>query len=90
MDSKLLAQWSINVLYAIFVVGHLIRSIWLNKGFSSDTLKMYLITFLIVVISNLGFGNMLSSEVLASLISACVGFVVGKQFENEKDKAKAN
>lgn len=90
MAAKLLAQWSINILYAVFLVGNLIRSIWLNKSFSPDTIKMYLISFLVVIIANLGFGNLLSSEVIAGLISACVGFVVGKHFKNEKDETKTN
>ncbi len=90
MDAKILAQLSINILYVIFLIGNLVRSIWLNKGFSSDTIKMYLVSFLIVVIANLGFGNVLSSEVLSGLVSACVGFSIGKKFEDEKDKAKTN
>jgi len=84
MDAKLLAQWSINILYGVFLVGNLVRSIWLKKGFSSDTIRMYLISFIFMIISNLGFSGTLSPETVATLITACAGFVIGKKFEDEK------
>jgi hypothetical protein len=90
MDAKLLAQWSINIMYTFFLIGHLVRSIYLNKGFSSDTIKMYLVSFLIVIIANLGFGGLLSSEALTGLISGCVGYAIGKKFEDSPSKPKTN
>ena len=90
MDAKLLAQWSINVLYAAFLIGHLIRSICLNKGFSSDTIKMYLVSFLVVIIANLGFGGLLSSEALTGLVSGCIGYAIGKKFQDSPSKPTTN
>jgi hypothetical protein len=77
MDAKLLAQWSINVITVVFVVGQLVRSVKLGKGFSDTTIKMYLGVFLLCIVSNLSIANILPPDVLNSALFAAIGFVFG-------------
>jgi len=77
MDAKIIAQWSINVVTVVFIVGQLIRSVKLGKGFSDTTIKMYLAVFLLCVISNLSIANILSPDILNSALFAAIGFIFG-------------
>ena len=80
MDTKLLAQWSINIITLVFIIGHLVRSVKINKGFSDITIKMYLSVFVLSVVANLTFAGLLDSTVLNSSIFAAIGFIFGTTF----------
>lgn len=78
--------WSVNVIGGGFILLHIVRSIWLKKGLSRDTMKMYLGSFFMIVIADLALAKVLPSEVLAGFFGAIIGGTIGaKASEKEED-----
>ena len=69
--------WSVNLIGGGFILLQIVRSIWLNKGLSRDTMKMYLGAFFIVVVADLAIVKALPTEVVTGFLGAIIGGTIG-------------
>jgi hypothetical protein len=79
VDAKLLAQWSINIITLVFIILQIVRSIILEKGFSNETIKMYVVALSLCIISNLILSDALPVSILSNALFAILGFAVGNK-----------
>jgi hypothetical protein len=82
-----LKQWvivAVSILTGLFIVAHVVRSIWLGKGLSKDTMKMYLVAFLAAIVALLSLEGTLPSDASIALLGAVIGYAVGGKFDGEQ------
>jgi hypothetical protein len=77
--------WAVNLLGGGFILLHIVRSIWLEKGLSRDTMKMYLGALFIVVVADLAVIEALPTEVLAGFLGAIIGGTIGTNSTKDQE-----
>ena len=82
---KLIAMIAIDVVAGIFIIAHVVRSIILKRFIVENVTKMYLAVFLGMIVSNLALAEVLTTEVLTTLIGAVVGGALGMHGAEKKE-----
>ena len=81
----LFALWAVNLIGGGFILAHIVRSIWLKKGLSRDTMKMYLGALFMVVLADLAIAKTLPPEVVAGFLGAVIGGTIGARASDKED-----
>jgi len=76
---------STNILFIIFIGGHIIRSIILRKGLSISTMKMYSTALFLAVLTNLTLVGEISQDILKPLLCGVGGFIVGENINGHNE-----
>jgi len=74
------------VVSCILCVFHICRSIWLNKGFSEITIKMYVAYFAVSLVAVVGLSGVIQSDAFAGLLGAVLGYVLGEKAWVQEEK----